>query len=245
MTRSVLLLSSSYVHGHGFLEYQKEVVTDFLTGVTSLLFVPYAAAQTEWNNYTKKARSFFTQLGIEVTGIHKVSAESIGNYKAIFIGGGNTFRLLHKLQSDGLLPVIRSAVMSGHMLYMGSSAGTNVACRTIRTTNDMPIVHPAQGFDALDLFPYQINPHYIDPDTNSKHMGETRDQRIAEFHQENDAPVIGLREGAYISFATDVMETKQLFLGGAAGAKIFLKGKEPIEVHYGQLLTLEQDHLHI
>jgi dipeptidase E len=124
------------------------------------------------------------------------------------------------------------------MHYMGSSAGTNLATRSISTTNDMPIVYPTGGFGALNLFTYQINPHYLDPDPTSTHKGETRDQRIAEFHQMNDTPVIGLREGSYISIQPNFAQTKQMFIGGQPGAKIFLKDKEPYEAPRNQSFTL-------
>lgn len=206
---------------------------------TPLVFVPFAAGETEWDSYTDKVRTFFTTLGIEVKGIHTLSEEEIWNHEAIFIGGGNTFRLLNELQERNLLPGIRNAVLAGKMRYMGSSAGTNMATKSICTTNDMPIVYPRGGYDALNLFTYQVNPHYLDPEPGSTHKGETRDQRLAEFHQENDTPVIGLREGAYISIAPDFADTHELFIGGAPGAKIFLKGREPYEAPGETLFRLE------
>ncbi len=230
MQNSILLLSSSVVHGYGFLEYSRDVITSFMSGLsTPLVFVPFAAGETEWDSYIDKVRTFFTTLGIEVKGIHTLTEEEIWQHEAIFIGGGNTFRLLNELQQRNLLPGIRQAVLGGKMKYLGSSAGTNMATCSIRTTNDMPIIYPKDGFDALNLFTYQINPHYLDPEPESKHKGETRDQRIAEFHQENDTPVIGLREGSYISIATNFAETHEMYIGGTPGAKIFLKGKEPYE----------------
>lgn len=239
MNNSILLLSSSSVYGYGFLEYSKEVIKEFVAGTkTPLLFVPYAADKAEWNSYTGKVSTFFGQLGIAVKGIHTVPADTISEYDIVFVGGGNTFRLLHTMQEQQLLPVLRNAVMTGKMKYMGSSAGTNLACKTIRTTNDMPIVYPKDGFDALNIFPYQVNAHYIDPDPESKHKGETREQRIAEFHQMNSTPVIGLREGAYISAHTDIATTGRLLVGGEPGAKVFVKGKRPFEVTVGEVFEL-------
>jgi dipeptidase E len=238
---TILLISSSAVHGYGYLECNKDAIEALMKGIsTPLLFVPYAAARSEWDNYTDKVRTFFTTLGIAVTGIHTVPHEKVlTDYQAIFVGGGNTFRLLQELQQQGLLPGIRNAVLSGKLKYMGSSAGTNLATRSICTTNDMPIVYPTGGFDALNLFTYQINPHYIDPDPATSHKGETRDQRLAEFHQQHDTPVIGLREGAYINIDTNFASNHELYIGGINGAKIFLKGKEPYEAPLNKKFVLE------
>lgn len=241
MKRSILLLSSSSVHGYGFLQHSRATILSFLDGLsTPVLFVPYAAGRPEWDDYTNKVRHFFTPLAISVTGIHTIAKEAITDFEVIFIGGGNTFRLLHTLQQQSLLPPIREAVMAGKMSYMGSSAGTNMAGKTICTTNDMPIIYPQGGFDALNLFPCQINPHYIDADPDSKHKGETREQRIAEYHQENDTPVIGLREGAYLHLNTNFATTKELFIGGEPGAKMFYKGKAPFDVAGNQKFVFRQ-----
>lgn len=241
MQDQVLLLSTSTVYGHNFLEYSRDVIKSFMHGLTTpLLFVPYAADEREWHTYTAKVATFFATLGIPVTGIHTVPAKQIPTYKAVFVGGGNTFRLLAKLQQLELLPVIAGAVQAGSMRYMGSSAGSNMAGKTICTTNDMPIVYPAKGFDALNLVPYQLNPHYLDPDPASKHKGETRDQRIAEYHQMNDTPVIALREGAYLAVGSDFNDTKALYIGGGPGAKIFLKGRPPYEALLAQPFVLDR-----
>ncbi|MBZ5620496.1 MAG: dipeptidase PepE [Acidobacteriia bacterium] len=141
---------------------------------------------------------------------------------AIFVGGGNTFRLLKTVEDSGLLDQIPQKVRGG-MLYMRSSAGANLACPTIKTTNDMPIVQPAH-FNAFGLVSFQINPHYIDADPNSKQMGETREKRLAEFHEENNLTVIGLREGSWIA-----VDQGRATLHGETGAKIFVKGEAPAE----------------
>ena len=240
MQYPILLISSSAVHGYGYLECNKDAILELTKDIkTPVLFVPYAAAQTEWDTYTDKVRSFFATLGIAVTGIHTVPREKIcTGYEVIFVGGGNTFRLLHTLQQQHLVQDIRGAVLSGKMKYMGSSAGTNLATRSICTTNDMPIVYPAGGFDALNLFTCQVNPHYLDPEPNNSHKGETRDQRLAEFHQEQDIPVVGLREGAYININTDFVTTRALYIGGINGAKIFKKGKAPYEAPMNERFVL-------
>lgn len=230
MNRSILLLSSSVVHGYGYLEYNRDAIVEHLEGLaTPLLFVPYAGA--DWDAYTARVGAAMALLGVKVTGIHTVPEERIfTDFEAVFTGGGNTFRLLNTMQELQLLPRLREAVLAGRMSYLGSSAGTNLATRSICTTNDMPIVYPKSGFEALNLFPYQINPHYIDADPASRHMGETREQRLAEFHEMNDVPVVGLREGAYLRLGADFGQTHQLFVGGAPGAKLFRKGREAMEL---------------
>jgi dipeptidase E len=149
----------------------------------------------------------------------------------MFVGGGNTFRLLNTLYYYELLPWIRERVRTG-MPYMGASAGSNIAGPTIKTTNDMPIVQPP-SFDALGLVPFQINPHYLDADPNSTHMGETREQRLREYLEENEVPVVAIREAAMIRVEGDVVT-----LEGNAGARIFRRGREPYEIEPGNLIEL-------
>lgn len=241
MQYPILLISSSAVHGYGYLECNKDAIQALTKDIkTPVLFVPYAATRSEWDSYTDKVRTFFRTLGIAVKGIHTVSRESaLKDFEVIFIGGGNTFRLLSQLQQQDLLGGIREAVQGGKMKYMGSSAGTNMATRSIRTTNDMPIVYPAGGFDGLNLFTHQINPHYLDPDPATSHKGETRDQRLAEFHDEDGTPVVGLREGAYININTNFATTHELYIGGINGAKIFKRGQKPYEAPLNQRFVLE------
>src|SRR5688500_11789627 len=164
-------------------------------------------------------------MGYDVESIHQASdnQKAVSDAESIFIGGGNTFRLLKSLYETEVLGLIRKRVDAG-MLYMGSSAGSNIAGPTIRTTNDMPIVEPP-SFDALGLVSFQINPHYLDPDPNSKHMGETREERIIQFLEENETPVVGLREGAMLR-----IENGTTTLKGSTGARIFRRGHEPVEV---------------
>lgn len=148
----------------------------------------------------------------------------------MFVGGGNTFRLLTELHDHGLVETIRHRARGG-MPYMGTSAGSNVAAPTLKTTNDMPIVEPP-SFGALGLVPFQINPHYVDPDPSSRHMGETRDLRLAEFLEENDVPVVALREGAMLS-----LEGAVLHLLGSSGGKLFRRGAQPAELGDGADLS--------
>jgi len=178
------------------------------------------------DGYTKIARDRLAELGFDLTSIHEESGhlgDVMDRVDAIFVGGGNTFRLLKRMYERGLMEEIPKRVSRG-MLYMGASAGSNLACPTICTTNDMPIVYPPT-FSALGLVPFQINPHFVDANPNSRHMGETRETRIKEFHEENDAPVVGLREGSWL-----LVEGDRMTLHGVGGAKLFMKGDEPVEV---------------
>lgn len=214
MPRRLMLISNSTNHGEGFLDHCLAEIDDFLGPVRHLVFVPFALKDRE--GYGAKVAERLADIGIEVKTLtaDEAGLRTVREAESVFIGGGNTFRLLKILQETGLLSAIRERALAG-MPYLGSSAGTNVATPTIRTTNDMPIVQPA-SFDALGLVPFQINPHYIDPAPGSTHMGETREQRLREFHEENETPVVGIREGAWIR-----VEGNRAVLGGANGARIF------------------------
>ena len=167
-------------------------------------------------------------MGCELDSLHESPApkDAIRDAEALFVGGGNTFRLLATLYRLDLLPLLRARVAEG-MLYCGASAGSNLAGPTIRTTNDMPIVEPP-SLEALGLVPFQINPHYVDPEPGSRHMGETREERLRQFHEENDAPVVGLREGSMLR-----VEGAEVLLRGIAGARIFRRGLDPVEASPG------------
>jgi dipeptidase E len=223
MARRLVLVSTSTVFGTRYLEHAFPELRDALGGVSSVLFIPHALRDRE--GYAAKARAAFEEMGYRLDSLHEAfdPRRAIERAEAIFCGGGNTFRLLKALQDMGVLPLIRRRVAEG-LVYSGASAGSNLACPTIRTTNDMPIVQPA-SFDALDLVPFQINPHYVDPLPDSKHMGETREARIREFHEENDTPVVGLREGAILR-----VDGESVLLKGVAGARVFRRGQEPVEV---------------
>ncbi len=223
MARRLVLVSTSTVFGTRYLEHAFPELRDALGGVSSVLFIPHALQDRE--GYAAKARAAFGEMGYGLDSLHEAfdPRRAIERAEAIFCGGGNTFRLLKALQDMGVLPLIRRRVAEG-LVYSGASAGSNLACPTIRTTNDMPIVQPL-SFDALDLVPFQINPHYVDPLPDSKHMGETREARIREFHEENDTPVVGLREGAILR-----VDGESVLLKGVAGARVFRPGQEPVEV---------------
>ena len=230
--KNLLLVSSSRVHGGGMLEHCLSAMSEHFNGVKRVLFVPYALADQE--KYTHTVSRAFQKLEIEIETIHlsENPIQSVEQAEAIFVGGGNTFRLLTSLYSKFLLDPIRDAVQGRGVPYMGSSAGTNVACPTIRTSNDMPIVEPP-SFDALGLVPFQINPHFIDADPNSTHQGETREQRLAEFLEENPTPVAGLREGSWLKVLDD-----EAHLCGRTGMKLFRREESPAEIGSGDVSFL-------
>ena len=226
----LLLVSSSTIHGRGYLDHVAEALASFLSGVKTVTFVPYALADRA--GYVARARERLAAVGLAVEG---VSADAAGHRalleaEAVFVGGGNTFRLLDALQRSGLLEPLRRRVRAG-LPYLGASAGTNLAAPTIRTTNDMPIVQP-KGFEALGLLPFQINPHYLDPDPGSSHMGETRETRLLEYLEDNETPVLGLREGAWLR-----LEGGLLVLEGGRGARLFRRGADPEELAPGADLS--------
>lgn len=227
--RRLLLISNSTSSGGGYLDHCEAEIRDFLGGVKKVVFVPFALHALD--AYTQKARERFGRMGYGLDSVHEADylMELVEDAEALFIGGGNTFRLLTRLYETDLIELIHERVRAG-MPYMGASAGINVACPTIKTTNDMPILQP-ESFNALALVPFQINPHYLDPDPNSRHMGETREERIREFHEENDAPVVGLREGSMLR-----IEGRQVTLKGSAPARLFVKGKDPAEYAPGSSL---------
>jgi dipeptidase E len=221
----LLLISSSLVHGYGYLDHSEEEIRSLLGTRRTVAFVPFA--QQDVDGYTARVRERLGRMGYEVTQVR--TAADLG--EAVFIGGGNTFRLLKALYDFDLVEPIRARVRGG-MPYIGSSAGTNVATPSIRTTNDMPIVYPPT-FDALGLVSFQINPHYLDPDPGSTHKGETREDRIREFHEENTTPVVGLREGSMLR-----VEDGAVTLVGSKPARIFRRGDAPVEVKSGLRIEL-------
>ena len=223
MARRLVLISTSTVFGTRYLEHAYAELRDALAGASRVLFIPHALQDRA--GYAAKARAAFEEMGFGLDSLHEAAdpRRAIGTAEAVFCGGANTFRLLKALCEMDALPVIRRRVSEG-MVYSGASAGSNLACPTIRTTNDMPIVEPP-SFDALGLVSFQINPHYVDPVAGSTHMGETRETRIREFHEENATPVVGLREGAILR-----VEGESVLLKGVAGARIFRRGQEPVEV---------------
>jgi dipeptidase E len=223
MARRLLLISTSTVFGTRYLEHAYEELRSVLDGARRVLFVPHALK--DHDGYAAKARAAFEEIGFGLDSLHEASdpRQAVFDAEAVFCGGGNTFRLLNALGELDVLDAIRARARDG-MPYTGASAGSNLACPTIMTTNDMPIVEPPT-FEALALVRFQINPHYLDPQPGSTHMGEPRETRLREYHEENAWPVAGLREGAMLRVEGDSVE-----LRGRAGARIFRRGLEPVEV---------------
>ncbi|XP_019132603.1 alpha-aspartyl dipeptidase [Larimichthys crocea] len=237
MKRKLLLVSNSTLHGGTYLEHCHVQITHFFRDVRRVLFVPYALHDRD--AYTRTARDRFRTLGFELDGIHEASdpVDAVRKAEAIFIGGGNTFRLLKSLYDNKVVSEIRRRVLEDGVPYMGSSAGTNVATISINTTNDMPIVSPP-SFSAIGLVPFNINPHYLDADPGSRHMGETREQRITQFHEEPDTPcVLGLREGSML-----LVEGNKATLLGTTKARLFTRGKPTVEYDPGSDLSFLLSH---
>ena len=223
---NLLLISNSTLHGSGYLDHCAEEIKDFLGNkIKKVTFVPYARpGGITHDEYTAKARERYKMMGYELVSVHDSPdpKQAICDAEAVFIGGGNSFVLLNDMEEKEIIPEIRKKVQSG-MPYIGTSAGSNVACPTIKTTNDMPI-HEVNNFKALDLVPFQINPHYLDPDPDSTHKGETRETRIREFLFFNDKVVVGLREGCMVR-----INGNERLLKGSTKARIFQNGSEPKE----------------
>jgi dipeptidase E len=224
----LLLLSTSTVYGKPYLEYCTPLLEDYYKGINKLLFVPYARpGGISHDEYTSIAKARFDKLNIETRGLHEFKNDKyvLNDYEAMFVGGGSTFLLLTQLYKFNLIEPIKEKVKNGDIQYMGTSAGSNIVGLTIHTTNDMPIIYPP-SFDALGLVPFNLNPHYLDPDPNSKHKGETRETRLKEFHNlpENSQAVVGLREGSGL-----LVQDKSIKLTGELSSRIFIQGKKPKE----------------
>ena len=215
----LLLISSTVVHGYGYLEFDEANIKRLLGDRKRVSVIPYA--QYDLDASMQRISESFSRMGYETT-------RELDGAEAIFTCGGNTFRLLKTLYDRGLLETIRALVRGGAP-YIGTSAGTNITAPTIKTTNDMPIVYPP-SFEALGFIPFQINPHYIDPDPNSTHQGETREQRLVEYLQENEIPVLALREGS-----TLLVEDGEVTLLGEQTARLFRRGSDPEELAPGRL----------
>ena len=242
MIADALLMSNSRPpDGDVPFAHAAEVLREHL-GTRVVWFVPHALA--DHDDYTEAVRRALDRVlggpadgGPDLRGIHRepdpaaVLERADPAREAVFVGGGNSFRLLRRVRDLGVLDALRHRT---DLRYAGASAGSNLACPTIRTTNDMPIVEPGT-FDALHRVPFQINPHYLDPDPHSTHRGETREQRIAEFHEENDVPVVGLREGAWLVHRAERSPATLTLVGHTA--RLFRRGEEPTEHAAGTDLT--------
>lgn len=229
---NIILASTSTLFGGEYLEYLREELIQLYNGIDEIVFVPFARPSgISHDEYTAKARSFFETINIKVKGLHEFEdkTEALNNAKGYFTGGGNTFLLVKTLHEEGLMSVLKQNAENGKP-YLGCSAGSNIGGLNMKTTNDMPIVYPP-SFDCMGLVPFNLNPHYLDPNPDLKHNGETRETRIKEFLTQNDVKVVGLREGNWIRRIGD-----QITVEGNELTRIFEKDKEPYEIETGSEL---------
>lgn len=226
---NILLASTSTLYGGQYLDYLTEELKLLYRGIDQLLFIPFARpGGITHDAYTAKAAQYFEQLGINVVGLHSATnaIEAISAAKAIFTGGGNTFLLVKELHEREAMKPMAAAIQNGTP-YLGTSAGSNIAGPSMRSTNDMPIVYPP-SFSCMALVPFCINAHYLDPDPKSTHNGETRATRLKEYLTQNDIPVVGLREGSWVR-----IQKGRRVLAGAHSSIIFEVNKDPYELDSG------------
>lgn len=224
--KSIIIASTSTLHGGKYLEYLLPTLKSHFKNCKTILFIPYARpGGISHEEYTQKATEAFAAIDIKVTGIHEFENphEAVKNAEGIFTGGGNTFLLVTQLYKNNIMQLVSETVKNGTP-YLGSSAGSNICGLSMQTTNDMPIVYPP-SFQTLGLIPFNLNPHYLDADLQSKHMGETRETRIKEFHAFNSIPVLGLREGSWLE-----VKDEKITLKGDLSARLFRKNQNPEEL---------------
>ncbi|MEX2350628.1 MAG: dipeptidase PepE [Flavobacteriaceae bacterium] len=223
--KKCIIASTSTLYDGAYLDYLLSELEVLFNNVNEILFIPYAQpGGISYNTYTEKAAEAFQKINKKVVGLHLAEkpAQAIEKAKGIFTGGGNTFRLVNQLYKQKCMSPLREAILSG-VPYLGTSAGSNICGVTMQTTNDMPIIYPP-SFKTLGIIPFNLNPHYLEPDMQSKHMGETRETRIKEFHSMNTIPVLGLREGSWLE-----VNGENILLKGQHRAIVFKQGEPPHE----------------
>jgi len=224
--KNLIIASTSTIHGGSYLDYLLPDLEQHFENCETVLFIPYArpGGITE-DAYTENVRAAFLKINKKVVGLHSFEnpAEAIASAKGIFTGGGNTFLLVTQLYENQVMEALAKAIENGTP-YLGTSAGSNITGISMQTTNDMPIVYPP-SFKTLEAIPFNLNPHYLDPDSNSKHMGETRETRLKEFHAFNSIPVLGLREGSWLD-----VKGESIVLKGSLTARWFTQNQDPIEL---------------
>ena len=224
--KKLIIASTSTLHNNDYLEYLLPTLVGFFKEAKTILFIPYARPSgITYSEYTEIVEKAFIKIDKKVVGIHEFEnpKEAIQNADAIFVGGGNTFELVHQLYKNAVIDSLKEVVLNGTP-YLGTSAGSNICGVTMMNTNDMPIVYPP-SFETLGFIPFNINAHYLDPNPDSMHMGETRGTRIKEFHVFNDTPVIGLREGSWLEVIGE-----RIVLKGNKEARFFKPNETPIEL---------------
>lgn len=226
---NAIIASTSTIFGGNYLEYLLLDIEKIFANATTVLFIPFARPSgISHEEYTQRVALAFKKINKKVIGLQEFNnlSDAIQKAEAIFVGGGNTFLLVKQLHDNNLMTVLSNAIKSG-IPYLGCSAGSNITGISMQTTNDMPIVYPS-SFETLGVIPFNLNPHYLDPDINSTHKGETRETRIIEFHSFNEIPVIGLREGSWL----EVIGNK-VTLKGNLKARFFEQNRKPIELESG------------
>jgi len=231
--KNIILASTSSLFGQEYLAYIKPELIGLFEGADEIIFIPYARpGGISHEEYTAKAAAFFSSIGKKVVGLETFNnpVTALQSGQAFFTGGGNTFLLVKTLWEKDLMNALKAEAEKGKP-YLGTSAGSNIGGLSMQTTNDMPIVYPP-SFQAMGLVPFNINPHYLDPDPHSKHNGETRETRILEFLSQQNTPVVGLREGSWIRAKNNKITTE-----GAFSSRIFEAGKSPYELAPGSVLA--------
>ncbi len=232
--KNLLIASTSTVYQSDYLAYLLPELETLFSQTNEVLFIPFARPSgISHDEYTKVAQKAFSKINIQLTGIHTVSdpQKALREAKGIFTGGGNTFLLVKQLYATGLIQPLREVIFAGTP-YLGTSAGSNICGVTMQTTNDMPIVYPP-SFKTLGVVPFTINPHYLDPNPESTHMGETRETRIKEYLTQNTVPVVGLREGSWLEVSGETITLK-----GVHSARIFKQGVQPYELASGKRVVI-------
>jgi dipeptidase E len=231
--KNLIIASTSTLHGGDYLDYLLPELESHFGHCKTVLFIPYARpGGISHEDYTNKVKTAFAKINIAIKGLHEFEnpIEAIRTAEGIFTGGGNTFLLVTQLYKYNIMEILAEAVKNG-IPYLGTSAGSNITGLTMQTTNDMPIIYPP-SFRTLGLIPFNLNPHYLDADLQSKHMGETRETRIMEFHQFNTLPVLGLREGSWLE-----VKGEKIILKGGLPARLFMQNQAPKELESGSDLV--------
>ena len=226
---NAIIASTSTLFGGEYLEYLIPELEKLFVKTTTILFVPFARpGGISHDDYTQKVTLAFQKINKKVVGLQEFEdfEQAINQAEGIFTGGGNTFLLVKQLHDNGLMKILSNAIRTG-IPYLGCSAGSNITGISMQTTNDMPIVYPS-SFETLAIIPFNLNPHYLDPDPNSTHNGEARETRIKEFHAFNEIPVIGLREGSWLEVIG-----KKVTLKGNLKARFFEQNRKPVELETG------------
>lgn len=225
--KNLIIASTSTLHGGEYLEYLLPTLENHFKNCDTIIFIPYARpGGMTHDEYTERVATAFSKINKKIIGLHtfKNPIEALEKAEGIFTGGGNTFLLVTQLYDNDVMQTLSNVIESGTP-YLGSSAGSNITGISMQTTNDMPIIYPP-SFKTLGAIPFNLNPHYLDANLQSKHMGETRETRIKEFHAFNTIPVLGLREGSWL----DVKDEK-ILLKGNLTARLFRQNQVPEEIN--------------